>query len=177
MRKNIILIIILFILAWIYFWINYLNDTSREKNNMSNIDISFNDFSYNKIKSKNIEIDNGKIIYSWTWKFKQDDEKVKNFIEEIKNTKIVSLVSTNKKNFDNFWVNNSWSILIIWNSKIFLWNTKLQEQYIRIDWLDKVFLIDKDLTSFLNKDYNYFKKEEETNIWTWETNTITWSEK
>lgn len=178
MKKNIILFISLFIISWLYFGINHLNNSSREKNNTSNIDISFNDFSYNKIKSENIEINDSKIIYTWTWEFKQDDNKVKSFIEEIKNTKVLSLVSTNKKYFDNFWVNNTWSVLNIWNSKIFLWNTKwwIWEQYIRVNWLDKVFLINKDLKSFLNKDYNYFKKEEKISTWTWKINTSTWTE-
>jgi hypothetical protein len=181
MKKNIILIIVLVIISWLYFWINYINDNSREKNNNSNIDISFNDFSYDKIKSKDIEISDRKIIYTGTWEFVQDNEKINNFIDDLKSTKILSLVSTNKEKFDNFWVNNTWSVLKLWNSEIFLWNIKwwMWEQYIRVNWLDKVFLINKDLKSFLNKDYDFFKKEEiieESASWSWETITWTWGE-
>ena len=54
------------------------------------------------------------------------------------------------------------------------------EQYIRLAWLDKVFLINKDLTSFLNKGFEFFKKEEkieeEAETWSWEVSTGTWSE-
>lgn len=182
MKKNITLIIILVIISWLYFWLNYLNNNSRVKNNSSNIDISFNNFNYDKIKSEKLEINNKKINYTWTWEFKQDDKKVNKFIEDIKNIKILSLASTNKSNFDKFWVNNTWSILHLWKSQIFLWNTKwyMWEEYIKLSWIDKVFLINKDLKSFLNKDYNFFKKEKKVTkvikSWTWETITWTWIE-
>ena len=182
MKKNIILIIGLVVVSSVYFWINYLNDSSRENNNNSNIDISFKNFNYNKIKFENIEINDKKVVYTWTWDFIQDDKKVDKFIEDIKNTKVLSLVSTNKDNFDNFWVNDSWSILRLWNSEIFLWNTKwwTGKQYIRLTWLDKVFLINKDLKSFLNKSLDFFKKEEEkeeeTETLSWKIITWTWTE-
>ena len=181
MKKNIILVVSLLVISWLYFWINYINDSSREKNNNSNVDISFNNFSYDKIKSEDIEINNNKFVYTWTWEFKQDDEKVNKFIDDIKETKILSLVSTNKDNFDNFWVNNTWSVLNLWDKEIYLWNTKwwMWEQYIRLVWLDKVFLINKDLTSFLNKSYDFFKKEEEVeeevDTWTWEITAGSWA--
>ena len=178
MKKNIILIIILVLISGLYFWLNYINDTSRVKNNTSNIDISFNKFNYDKIKSKNLEINSKKLIYTWTWNFIQDDKKVDKFIEDIKNTKVLSLASTNKDNFDKFWVNNTWSILHLWKLKIFLWNTKwwMWQEYIKISWINKVFLINKDLKNFLNKDNNFFKKVEEKNkTWSWKINSLSWS--
>jgi len=195
MKKNIILIIILVVMSWLYFWLNYINDTSRVKNNNSNVDISFNNFNYDKIKSENLEIKSKKIVYTWTWDFIQDDKKVDKFIEDLKNIKVLSLSSTNKDNFDKFWVNNTWSILQLWKSEIFLWNAKwwMWQEYIKLSWIDKVFLINKDLKNFLNKDSNFFKKEDKVNLkskegtlgqkviedsksWTWKIFIWTWTE-
>lgn len=183
MKKNIILLLVLLIIWWTYFLINYLKENSREKNNNSNIDISFSDFSYDKIKLKNFEIQNKKVIYTWTWEFEQDNEKVNKFIEDFKNIQVLSLVSTNKENFDNYWVNNSWSILKLWDLDIYLWNIKwfTQEQYIKIDWKDKVFLVNNNLNDFYNKDYDFFEKEieieekQKQETLTWTTNVINWS--
>lgn len=161
MKKGIILLICLLILGWIYFWTEYSRNNSRVENNTSNININFNDFSYEKIKTNKLEINNKKIIYTWTWEFKPDDEKINKFIEDIKETKILSIASENKENFENFWISSSWTTLELWSTKISLWNTDMysSEQYVKINWIDKIFLVNKNLGNFIDKDFDFFKKK------------------
>jgi hypothetical protein len=163
MKKNIILIIILLLIWWIYFWINYFWEQNRINNKITNF--SFNKLKFNKIKTSKLEINNKKINYTWTWKIIVDQNKIDNFISELKEIKIKNIASTNKANFEKFWITASGSSVNIDNNIIFLWKNKwyFQEEYISIKWIDKVFLINKNLKNILDKDIIFFKKEEDKN--------------
>ena len=161
MKKNFILVIILILIWGIYFWINYLNNLSRTKVN-SDITIDFSKLNYNKIKGDSIEINNKKIIYTWTWKFEVDQKKIDTFIDELKTIKVLNIASTNKDNFTKFWIIKDGTFILIDNIKIFLWKNKwyFWEYYIKLDSEDKIYLIDKDLKNLISRDIEFFKKEE-----------------
>ena len=175
MKKNIILVLVLSIIWWLYFWLNYYSENSRKLNNQ--IDwFNFSELPFNDIKSEKLEIKNNKIIYTWTWEFITDKEIMNKFISDLKEIKIISIASTNKSNFSKFWITNSWSVLKIDNTDIILWKNKWYywNEYIQIKWIDKVYLIDKDLKSIVNKEVNFFRKKEEKKVksWSWE---VSWS--
>jgi len=75
---------------------------AQNKKNYSDKDIkfSFSDLNFSDIKTKNFEIKNKKIISEKN--FLTDEEKIKNFINDLKNTKILDIASKNKNNFSKF---------------------------------------------------------------------------
>jgi len=176
MKKNIILVLVLLIVWGIYFWINYIWETTRKHNNKID-SFSFSKFNFNNIKANNFEIKNKKIVYSWTWEYITDSDKMYKFISDLKEIKVKDIASTNKSNFSKFWITSSWDTVKIDNTNIILWKNKLYywEEYIKIKWDNKIYLINKSLKNILNKDEFFFRKiKKEKNIslswslkWTW----------
>jgi len=176
MKKNIILILLLLIVWSAYFWLNYYWEKSRVESN-NKVWFNFNDLTYNDLKTDNFEIKDKKIVYTWTWEYTTDQTKIDNFIWDLKIIKVKSVVSTNKDNFDKFWINDLSPVLKIGIKEIILWNNKWYygEEYIQIKWIDKVYLIDKDLKKIINKDIEFFRKKEDKKektgswevTWTW----------
>ena len=169
MKKNMILILILMFIWWIYFWINYYSENSRKINNEV-VWFNFDKFNFDNIKTNKLEIKNKKVIYSWTWEYITDKGKMDKFILDLKDIKIKSIASTNKSNFEKFWISNSWSIVKIDNVEIILWKNKWYygEEYIKIKWDEKIYLLNKDLKNILDKDIDFFKKKDgkkENNSW------------
>lgn len=160
-NKYIILVILLILFWWIYFWINNYSEKTRVL--VDNYWYNFSNIDWKNLKTEKYEISNGEYMYTWTWEFISDQKKVEKLIWEIKSVNIKSIASNNKKNFEKFWISNSWSFVNIDNTKILLWNNKWYywEEYIAIEWIDKVFVINKNLKDILNKESDYFKKTKE----------------
>ena len=72
---------------------------AKNKKNYVDKDIkfSFSDLNFSDIKTKNFEIKNKKIISEKN--FLTNEEKINNFITDLKNTKILDIASKNKNNF------------------------------------------------------------------------------
>jgi len=170
MKKNIILVIVLILVWWLYFLINSNTEKQRLIEDKK-IWFSFSKLKFENIKTDKFELKNKKINYTWTWKFVTDTDKVNKLISDLKEIKIESVASTNKNNFSKFDITNSWSYVKIDNKKIFLWKNKwfYWEEFIKIDWIDKIYLINKNLKNILDKDIEFFRKhkeKKEENTWT-----------
>jgi len=178
-NKYIILVVLLSLFWWLYYWIDKYSEKSRVL--VDNYWYNFSDVDWKNLKTQKYEISNSEYIYTWTWEFTPDPEKIKKLIWEIKSISIKSIASNNKSNFEKFWISGSWSFTIIDWKKILLWNNRWYygEEYIGIDWINKVFVIDKNLKNILNKESDYFKKSKVEKTGTWEiikeSKWITWT--
>lgn len=180
MKKNIILILVLLIISGIYFWSNYMWEVNRKYNNVVKW-FSFSKFAFNNIKTDKFEIKNKKILYSWTWEYNTDINKINKFISDLKDIKVKDIASTNKNNFLKFWINVSSSgssnIAKIDNIDIYLWknNWYSWEEYIKVKGDDKIYLLNKSLKDILNKDIDFFRKKVEKNKNISLSGSITWT--